>query len=77
MYWFRYVDRLIDNLKRQLALVDKHHNIKLDMVNRRADAGVESRFLQPKLKALIAETKEWQKLVSFVFDCFFLSTFSS
>nr|XP_039260361.1 CDK5 regulatory subunit-associated protein 3-like [Styela clava] len=59
----RYVDRLIDTLKRQLALVDKHQSIKLEQIKRRSDAVVEQRSLQPKLKALIEETKAWQKLI--------------
>lgn len=59
----RYVDRLIDALKRQLALVDKHQGIKLGQIKRRSDAVIEHRSLQPKLKALIEETKEWQKLI--------------
>lgn len=59
----KYVDRLTGNLKRQLALTDKYHKMKLQCSTERDDAALEAQKLKPVLQDIIVETKEWQGLI--------------
>jgi len=59
----KFVERLASTLKRQLALTSKYENEKMNLELRISESIVEEQNLYPKLQSLIAETKEWRKLI--------------
>ena len=62
-YFCRYVDRIADKLKRQLALTKKYESTIGTHQNTIKSSQLEEASLRPKVAFLIEESKEWQKLV--------------
>ena len=61
--FFRYVDRLKENLKQTLTLADKMTFHEKEMVLKRGETKQEQAEIQPKLDLIIKKTKEVQKQV--------------
>ena len=61
------MDRKVDSLKKLKQLTTKHERIKLEILNKMEESIVEEKYLYPKQKLLVQETKEWKLLVSLNF----------
>ncbi|XP_076813551.1 CDK5 regulatory subunit-associated protein 3-like [Clavelina lepadiformis] len=59
----RFVDRLADNLSRQISLTKKYESLKQSHENSIKISETEQSSLHPKLEILISESKEWQQLI--------------
>jgi hypothetical protein len=60
----RYVDHLANTLKQKLDVADKMVASQKAVRQRSIEAGAEAKSLEPKLKMIIAKTKELQGEVS-------------
>jgi uncharacterized protein YtpQ (UPF0354 family) len=61
----RYVDHLANSLKQKLDAADKMVASQKAVRQRRIEAAEEAKSLQPKLKLIIAKTKELQGEVGY------------
>ena len=68
----RFVDRKVDSLKKLKQLTTKHERIKLEIQGKMEESIVEEKYLYPKQKLLVQETKEWKLLVSLNFIWFYV-----
>ena len=68
----RYVDHLANSLKQKLELADKMVASQKAVQQKRKDAQDEVSSLQPKLKLIIARTKELQGEVCYLFLLIYL-----
>jgi len=64
----RYVNRLVENLKKISSDADKMTSMSKLMVIRREEALTEKRETEPKLELVRRKTKELQKLVCLILN---------